>query len=220
MKQLTKQLRQRLDPADLRNIAVNPLGESRIEIDEPLCFRKVFDADIGEGGTDFGNGRRIVDRDMHRWPRECSGEHRREGCRRVESGGRIERCGAVQDDAPTRLFGDKLGRYFTRSSRRLQPEPFRNARGLSTLSFAADLHDDALPLAERPAAWLGFSPGQKSRPLIAEIHERRAERREQPEHAAEINAAGLSAITMLDIELDGDTRFEQRCAPLPGTRSD
>jgi SecD/SecF fusion protein len=35
MKQLTKQLRQRLDPADLRNIAVNPLGESRIEIAIP-----------------------------------------------------------------------------------------------------------------------------------------------------------------------------------------
>ena len=92
------------------------------------------------------------------------------------------------------------------------------ARSFAALSFAADLHDDALPLAERPAAWLGLSPGQKSRPLIAEIDERRAERRKQPEHSAEMDAAGLRAITTLDIELDGNARFEQRCAPLARAR--
>jgi hypothetical protein len=92
------------------------------------------------------------------------------------------------------------------------------ARRFAALSFAADLHNNPLAFMEPLAARHHLALRQKSRALSSYIDKRRAQRRHQPAHSAEINAPGLATVASLDIEFDGDTRFEQRCAPLARAR--
>jgi hypothetical protein len=90
--------------------------------------------------------------------------------------------------------------------------------GFAGLGLAADLHDDALAFVEPPAARENFALREEGGPVAADINERRAERRQEPDDSAEMNAAGFTAVAALDVELDGHTRFEQRRTPLAGTR--
>jgi hypothetical protein len=92
------------------------------------------------------------------------------------------------------------------------------ARSFAALSFAADLHNNPLAFMEPLAARHHLALRQKSRALSSYIDKRRAQRRHQPAHSAEIDAPGLATVASLDIEFDGDTRFEQRCAPLARAR--
>ena len=87
-------------------------------------------------------------------------------------------------------------------------EPFGHARGLSALSFAADLHNDTLALVKRPTARHGLAPGQKSWPLLSDIDERRSERRHHLGDPTEVNAPGFAAIAALDKQLDRNPVFE------------
>ena len=90
----------------------------------------------------------------------------------------------------------------------------------ASLGLAANLHDYLLAFVQSPAARHRLALGQKGRPVHPDIDERGAERRQQPQHAAEMNTAGLGPVAAFDIKLDGHAGLEQRRAPLAGARRD
>ncbi len=95
-----------------------------------------------------------------------------------------------------------------------QPDGHGQPRGLAALRLAADLHDDAPAFVEPPAARRDFALRQKGRAILADVDERRAERRQQAAHPAEMDAAGLGAVAALDIERGRGPVLEERRAPL------
>jgi hypothetical protein len=80
------------------------------------------------------------------------------------------------------------------------------------------LHDDALALVQPLAAREDIALRQEGGPVAADINERGAERWQEPRDSAEVNAPGFGAIAPLDVELDGNSLFEQRRAPLARAR--
>ena len=88
-----------------------------------------------------------------------------------------------------------------------QPRGHRHSCGFAALGFAADLHDDALAFVEPPATRDHFALREEGVPLVANVDERRPERRQEPHDSAEMNAAGFAAVAALDEELDGNALF-------------
>jgi hypothetical protein len=99
-----------------------------------------------------------------------------------------------------------------------QGRSHRHPCSFAALGFAADLHDNALAFVQPLAARENLGVRQKGGPVVANIDERRAERRQKPHHSAEMNAAGFAAVAALDVEFDGHALFEQRRAPLARSR--
>ena len=95
-----------------------------------------------------------------------------------------------------------------------------HSSGFATLGLAADLHEHPLAFVQPLAGWENLGVRQEGGPVAADIDERRTERRQQPHDAAEMNAAGLTAVAALDEELDGNDLFEQRRLPLARVRRD
>ena len=91
---------------------------------------------------------------------------------------------------------------------------------LAALRLAANLDDDALAFVELPAAGEDLPCGQEGRTVVSDIDEHRTERREQPAHAAEVDAACFPPIPALDEQFDRNAVVEQRSAPLTGAGGD
>jgi hypothetical protein len=91
-------------------------------------------------------------------------------------------------------------------------------RGFAGLGLTADLHDDALAFVQPFIAWENLALRQEGGPIAANIDERRAERRHQLAHPAQMNAPSFTAVAALDIKFNGHTLFEQRRAPLARAR--
>ena len=76
------------------------------------------------------------------------------------------------------------------------------------MRLSANLDDDALAFVELPAAGEDLPCRQEGRTVVSDIDEHRTERREQPAHAAEVNAACFPPIPALDEQFDRDAVVE------------
>jgi hypothetical protein len=84
----------------------------------------------------------------------------------------------------------------------------RHPCGFAGLGLAADLHDDALAFVQPFIAWENLALRQEGGAAATDVDERRAERRHQLAHPAQMNAPGFTAVAALDIEFNGHTLFE------------
>jgi hypothetical protein len=164
----------------------------------------VLDTGIRESGADIGNHCRIIDEDTLGLCRYRAGERGGEGRQRVEACRRIEPHGSIAD------FLQALS--WTHSH--------RQTGGFAALRLAADLDDDALALVELLTARDHSVLRQEGGPIPANIDERRAEWRHDPQHAANMDAPSFVIVAARDKELDRYAILEQRRAPLARTGGD
>ena len=101
-----------------------------------------------------------------------------------------------------------------------QHDAHGDSRRLAALDLAENLDQHTFAFVEPLAARHDLPLRQKGRRISSDIDQRRAKRRHQPTHPAEMEASSLVAIAALDTKFNRNVVLEQRRTPLSRTGGD